>query len=113
MNGCRNPRRYLLMSLCIATLILGQPSSLPAMQISSDTQQTVSIYYTKVSLEICVPNSFNYQLQNLVSYDEDFSCCIPVQDAAPPLFRQAGSRPPSMRQIWHGLPPLRSPPFTA
>lgn len=112
MDSCRNLRKYSLLSLCIIVLILGQVCALPKVQVSHDEQDAVRRYNSAVSLAFCVPSSFDHQMLSLATSGYDFPLCISVSEAEP-LFKQADSDLPPRRQIWLGLPSLRSPPFFA
>lgn len=112
MGAFRNSSKHFLMSLCIATLILGQVPFFQTIYASSDARQRSELHY-KSAFAFGAHSGFVQQKQSLVVPDEDLFVSAPMPVEARPVLRPVVSELPSMRSIWHGLPPLRSPPFHA
>lgn len=112
MDDCRKLRRCLLISLCCALVISGQLASFPATRTSNDAEQSVRRYDAMASAVLCVPNRFQHQIQSLLISAIDLSPSLPVPMAVQEALGDSSLQLATMRQIWNGPPPLRSPPLS-
>ncbi|MDL2266707.1 hypothetical protein LJC46_01810 [Desulfovibrio sp. OttesenSCG-928-G15] len=111
MSYCRTLRSYFLLALCIATMIAGQSFSRVADNASPESRQEVHHYSFMAAQVFCVPNGFTHQSPGVIAPDNEsflrfITPLMKRQIALPPVCAYSSSR-----SLWHGPPPLRSPPF--